>query len=836
MKFFRFFFAITLFISSHFLSAQPSPEWNSSQILSQLHQLNTVGSVLYIAAHPDDENTRLIAYLTKGLHLRTGYLSITRGDGGQNLIGNEQGEALGLIRTQELLAARRIDGAEQFFTRANDFGFSKNPTETLKLWDKEKVLSDMVWTIRRFKPDVIICRFPTTGEGGHGHHTASAILALEAFDAAADATKFSEQLTETTTWQAKRILWNTFNFGGNNTTAPDQLKLDVGKYNPLLGNSYGEIASKSRTMHKSQGFGTALQRGENVEYFKFLKGDLTPKISPFDELNFTWSRFPVMTDLTQKINNVITKFNPEHPENSIKELKTIYEYLSFIKVPDQTLLHWVQYQKTKLEEIILQCAGVWAEAYTSDFSATPSDTIKVTAQIIARSSAKVKLEKITVSNNTTAINKYLPANQMESITTNSVIEANHDYTNPYWLQEPHTNTMYTVNSQNLIDKPENTPALSAVYTIDINGLTMQITRPISYKWTDPVKGELYRPFEILPPVVLSTTTDLMIFTSNLPQRFDITVKANKDDISGKLILTAPSGWKITLENPQLSLNKKGDEIRLYGFIQKDENAQDGELKIAFQVGEKLYHQTITRIEYDHIPYQFFLSDTQIKLTSFSLNKGATSIGYIPGAGDKVAECLALAGYQVTILTNELLEKDDLTKYTAIIAGVRAFNVNKDLKTFHDKFMNYMQQGGNFIVQYNTNNRLAPLTEQIGPFPFTITTTRVTDENAPVKILQPKHRVVTQPNIITQQDFDHWVQERGIYFASEIDARYERIFEMNDPNEKASDGSLIIGTHGKGHFVYTGLAFFRELPAGVAGAYRLLANLINLNSIEKQQPK
>src|SRR6201993_720243 len=325
-----------LFVSISLLHAHAQQEWNASEILQNIEKLNVCGSVLYIAAHPDDENTRLLAYLSKERKLRTGYLSCTRGDGGQNLIGKEQGEMLGLVRTQELLAARRIDGAEQFFTRANDFGFSKNPKETFSIWNKDSILADVVLAIRKFKPDVIICRFPTTGEGGHGHHTASAILALEAFDAAADPTKFPEQLAYTQTWQAKRIFWNTFNFGGTNTTAPDQLKIDVGVFNPLLGKSYGEIAADSRSMHKSQGFGSAKVRGESIEYFKQLKGDKA-NTDLFESINQTWARFTATASLQKTIDDGIKKYNPQLPEKIVADLVAIYKELKQLDESDANI-------------------------------------------------------------------------------------------------------------------------------------------------------------------------------------------------------------------------------------------------------------------------------------------------------------------------------------------------------------------------------------------------------------------------------------------------------------------------------------------------------------------
>ena len=378
--------AILLFISGS-IFAQTAPPADLATIEQNFKKLNVLGSVLYVAAHPDDENTRLLAYFAQEKHYRTGYLSLTRGDGGQNLIGNEQGELLGLIRTQELLAARRVDGAEQFFSRANDFGFSKGPGETLRIWDKEKVLSDVVWVIRKFRPDVIICRFPTTGEGGHGHHTASAILAQEAFTAAADPKRFPEQLKYVQVWQAKRLLWNTFNFGSVNTTNPDQFKVDVGGYNPILGKGYGEIAAESRSNHKTQGFGSAKTRGDAVEYFKTILGD-APKADLMDGVNTTWGRTGNET-IGDDIAAINRNLDPEHPDKSVPKLVSLLGRVE--KVQD---VYWRDLKTKELSEQIAACAGLWVECYSAAPVYAVGDLIPVNMQIILRSKTNVKLDII----------------------------------------------------------------------------------------------------------------------------------------------------------------------------------------------------------------------------------------------------------------------------------------------------------------------------------------------------------------------------------------------------------------------------------------------------------
>jgi LmbE family N-acetylglucosaminyl deacetylase len=818
------------------LNAQNTSELTSSEIVLNLKKLNTVGSVLYIAAHPDDENTRLLGYLAKEKKLRTGYLSLTRGDGGQNLIGKEQSELLGLIRTQELLAARRVDGAEQFFTRANDFGFSKNPEETFSIWNKESILSDVVWAIRKFKPDVIICRFPTTGEGGHGHHTASAILAVEAFEAAADASKFPSQLNYTEVWQAKRIFWNTFNFGGNNTTSADQLKIDVGVFNPLIGKSFGEVAAQSRSMHKSQGFGSTPQRGGNIEYFKFLKGE-EAKTDVFENINFTWARFSSTSKLDQQITACIQQFDVQAPEKSVPALIQIYRSLSDISETDPTIRYWKIKKLQETQQLILSCAGLWIEANTADYIGIPETEVLINAQIIHRNKVAVQLNKISfLSQTDTTTQLKLNDNELYTFKHKEKLSTSLPYSNPYWLNEAHAPGIYTVNDPQLIGLAENESATVVTFDIDVQGLNLKILRKLVYKSTDPVKGEVYRPFEVLPPATVNMNEKVLVFNSNAAKSLQLIVKANAANVSGKLELSAPAGWDVSIKNPDFKLVNKGDEQIIDAVITLRNATADGELKAVLSISEKKYTKSIQRIEYDHIPYQFILADSKAKLVHLDLKKTGTNIGYISGAGDDVPACLKQIGYTVTILTDELLSKEDLSKYSAIVTGVRAYNTNDRLPIYYTKLMEYVTKGGNLIVQYNTNGRGEQLTNKIGPYPFTVSRDRVTDEHAEVKITNPKHTVLNFPNVITANDFEGWIQERGIYFASDLDKNYETVFSMHDANEKSSDGSLIIAKYGKGNFVYSGLVFFRELPAGISGAYRLFANLLSLPPNETEKIK
>ncbi|MGI4805003.1 MAG: PIG-L family deacetylase [Janthinobacterium lividum] len=808
---------IILFLSCFFQRnfAQTAPPTDRVSIEQELKKLPVLGSVLYIAAHPDDENTRLLAYLAQEKHYRTGYLALTRGDGGQNLIGNEQGELLGLIRTQELLAARCVDGAEQFFTRAKDFGFSKGPEETLKIWDREKILGDVVWVIRKFRPDVMICRFPTTGEGGHGHHTASAILAQEAFTAAADPKRFPEQLKFVQPWQAKRLLWNTFNFGGNDTTSPDQYKIDVGVYNTLLGKGYGEIAADSRSNHKSQGFGTAKQRGSSYEYFKTILGD-APRTDLMDGINTTWKRVAGGDEINIRVNDLQKSFNAENPAKSLPLLMDIYA--STQKLTDA---YWKMQKLKELNLLIPACAGLWLESYSANPTYALGDSISISNQIINRSGSPVRFVATIIGKQTKTFDKLLPANQLLTVENTALAQK---ISQPYWLDKPLVHESYAIENQDLVGFPENPDPVTVNWQFVIYGHLITLQRQVMYKYVSPVRGEVYQPLEITPPVTANLDQQDYIFNSNQPKQVVVKLKSFTN-ANGNISLKAPSGWKITPANTSFTDKKLGDEwTAVFSISSGISKTETDTIQAITQVNGKTYTQGITRILYEHIPNITYFPPSQAKLVNVDLKIAGKRIGYLPGAGDLVPEALQQVGYQVTTLNENEILNGNLSIFDAIIIGVRAFNINTRLPVEQPKLMEYVKNGGTLLVQYNNNNGL--VTNEIGPYPFRVVNVRVTDENAPVTILNPTDPILNYPNKIISQDFKGWIQERGIYFATDIDPKYRTVLQMNDSNEQPSKGSLLVADYGKGRFVYTSLVFFRELPAGVPGAYRLFINLIS----------
>nr|WP_294796048.1 PIG-L family deacetylase [uncultured Mucilaginibacter sp.] len=821
MKHLKLLAAILLLSSA--VRAQTAPPSDPGTILQELKKLDVLGSVLYVAAHPDDENTRLLAYLALEKHYRTGYLALTRGDGGQNLIGNEQSELLGLIRTQELLAARRMDGAEQFFSRANDFGFSKGPEETLKIWDHEKVLGDAVWVIRKFRPDIIICRFTTTGEGGHGHHTSSAIIAQEAFAAAADPKRFPEQLKYTQVWQAKRLLVNGANFGGANTEGP--FRMSTGAYNTALGKGYGEVSADSRSNHKTQGFGSAKQRGDAQETFRTILGD-APTTDLMDGVNTTWTRVKGGEGISAEIAAIKKNLDIDHPEKSIPALLALLTKVEAVSDP-----YWKEQKSKGLKDLIAACAGLWFEAYAPQATYAAGDSIAVTAQLYTPYELPISTMRINTGGpaSNVTVNRdgfIIPPGKLlvKQLTEKEVKIPLTKTTQPYWLESPHPIGIYTINDETKAGNPENPDAPSVKFTFIIDGKELSYSRKLMYKYVDPAKGEIYQPVVVAPPVAANIINADYVFNTQQPQTVQIKMQAFTK-ASGSISLKPIAGWKISPEKIDFTDKAKGDEwVASFTVTPADSKPKSSTLQAVVKVGGKDWSLGIQRILYDHVPAITLFPPAETRLINLDLKTAGKKIGYIAGAGDLVAEALMQVGYEVHQLTESDIMNADLSVYDAIVTGVRAYNVNKRLAVMQPRLMDYVNKGGNLVVQYNNPNGLA--TPNIGPYPFRPVNQRVTDENAAVTFLDPTNPVLNYPNKITQADFEGWIQERGLYFVSNIDPQYKSILQMNDPGEQPNPGSLIVGDYGKGRFIYTSLVFFRELPAGVPGAYKLFVNLLS----------
>ncbi|HWK05650.1 MAG TPA: PIG-L family deacetylase [Puia sp.] len=798
------------------LSAQAPVTITSAEIYLRLKKLNVLGSVLYVAAHPDDENSRLIAYMAKDRLYRTGYLSMTRGDGGQNLIGDEQGVELGLIRTQEMLAARRVDGADQFFARAFDFGFTKSTEEALKTWDKEKILSDVVWVIRKFQPDVIITRFPEDSRAGHGHHSASAVLAHEAFTAAADPSRFPEQFKYgVQPWQAKRILWNTFRFGSFNTTSEDQLKIDVGNYNPILGKSYGELAAESRTNHKSQGAALTPARGQSMEYFQAVAGD-TAHGDPMENVVTSWSRVAGGKKIEGLVDRLIRGYSLLHPENSVPGLVNVYKKITQLKDS-----YWKTQKLKEVKQLIEACSGLWLEAVVSGPYAVQGDSLSVTFVLNNRLNAPIAVREISVDSYDTVYRQQLEGDKNYLFSHKIFVSPQKEVTQPYWLAAEMSPGSFNVRDQRLIGDPQSAPAYEVKFRLTVDGEELVLTRPVQYKYTDAVKGEQYEPLTVLPPVTAQFDPALLLFTDGEEKGFRTeTVSHSGQAALPEMELTPTAGLsvqqKTMMATGSWSAKPTGNGA---GLVMAD--------LLFDHNGRKDTALQLRTLSYDHIPRIDYFRPAVEKFVMADVKTAGHRIGYIEGAGDKVPQALEQMGYEVVLLKEKDITAASLKSFDAILTGVRAYDVHDWLSARHDALMEYVKGGGNLIVQYNREN-LGQMKSNIGPYPFAVSNIRVTDENASVRFLQPEHSILNYPNKISDKDFEGWIQERGIYFAGQTDPAYETVLAMKDPGEQEQKGSLIIANFGKGKFVYTGLVFFRELPAGVPGAYRLLANIIALN--------
>ena len=826
-KLVSFYILIFLFSVQTIIAQQP-PKPNAVEIYNQIQKLNFLGSVLYIAAHPDDENTRLISYLSNEKKAQTGYLSLTRGDGGQNLIGPELRELLGVIRTQELIEARKIDGGEQFFSRANDFGYSKNPDETLKIWDKDQVLSDIIWTIRKFQPDVIINRFDHRSPGTtHGHHTSSAMLSVEAFDKVNNASIFPNQLDLVKIWQPKRMFFNTswWFYGSKEkfekADKTNLIKLEIGTYYQSVGKSNQEIAALSRSRHQSQGFGSTGTRGEENEYLELLKGDIpSDKTNIFDGIDTTWNRLKGGKEIGDLLQNVETNFDFKNPSTSIPKLKQAYDLIQNLE--DN---HWKTIKSEEIKRIIMGCTGLYLEAVAENQDAAPESFIKVKLEAINRSAIKINWKAIQTfpASVNTLITTELENNK--SVTKNIELELPRDidYTNAYWLNEKGTIGLYRVDDQKKIGIPDVIRQVKVTFLIEINGTTIPFDKNVIYKYNDDVKGEIYQPLDIVPEVTSSITEKVHIFNNSKAKTVIVKVKAGKDNLQGNVKLETPASWSVSPSEIPFAVAKKGEEILAVFSVSPSNNASEISIKSVVTVDGKRFDKEKIDINYSHIYKQIVLKSAEAKGIRLKIKTKNEKIAYIMGAGDEVPKSLAQMGYEVTLLKPEEITTAKLENFDVVMTGIRAYNVINLLAFKQNILLDFVKNGKTMIVQYNTTDDL--VTKNIAPFSLKISRDRVTEENAEIHFLNPNHPILNYPNKITVDDFKGWTQEQGLYYPNEWDSNFTPILSANDKDETPKNGALLVAKYGKGNYIYTGLSFFRELPEGVPGAFRLLANMI-----------
>jgi len=808
--------SIFIFLTTLVALAQAPQKLNAVEIYEQVQKLNFLGKVLYVAAHPDDENTKLITYFSNYYHAQTAYLSLTRGDGGQNLIGTELREKLGAIRTQELLAARRIDGGEQFFTRANDFGFSKEPNETFAIWNKNEVMEDVIQVIETFRPDIIVNRFSHNTPGTtHGHHTASAMLSMAAFDLV--------------NYKPKRIFFNTsWWFYGSQEAfdAADKSKLlaiNSNVFYPLQGKSNNEIAALSRSQHKCQGFGTLGSRGDETEYLELLKGNLPSNNNLFEGIDTSWNRVQGGTEIGKIVNEIEKNFNFGNPAVHIPNLIKAYELIQ--KLEDT---HWKEIKTKQIIKIIEACSGLFMEAIATTETTTKDSNFDLNIEVINRSQSNVKLVAVNVLHikNETK-NTVLKNNEKLNFQIKDIQIGDHaEMSNLFWLKEKQTEGMYQVSNKSIRILPEISSNFPVVFTIEMEGKTIDIVKNIGYKFNNPDDGETYVPFTVLPAVTSTIEPKVIIFNSTQPKEITVEIKAHKSNVSGKLSLDIPSDWKVIPKEIPFEIASKNEDKKFTFTLYPTKNEMTSKIAAKVQIGNEINNKEVITIQYPHIPKQTILVNSESKIVKLDIEIKGKNIGYIMGAGDEVNTSLENLGFTVTTINPTEITEDYLKRFDAILLGIRAFNVVDELKYKNKILFNYVSNGGNLIVQYNTTNNL--VTKEIAPYELVLSRDRVTDENAKVTFLTPNHPVLNYPNKITEKDFTGWVQEQGLYYPNKWSNEFIPILASNDEGETSKKGALVIAKYGKGHYMYTGLSFFRELPQGVNGAYRLLANMIALD--------
>lgn len=820
-----------LFLLVNLSYAQKPSKPGSGEIYNKILRLHKVGTIMYLAAHPDDENTRLITWLSNHEHLETVYLSLTRGDGGQNLIGTEIGDLLGILRTEELLMARSVDGGKQWFSRANDFGFSKKASETLKIWNKKEVLSDVVKAIRYWQPDIIIERFPAdTNVATHGHHTSSAILGLEAFDITADQTKYPNSALKYGTWQASRIYFNTSYFFYKSQAEFEKAdkselaSLNIGNYYPLLGKSNNEIAAESRSMHKCQAFGSIGSRDQQKEYLQFLKGTATKnKDEIFEGIDMSWNRLKGGEAVNKMIQDILDQYDYVHPDKSLSKLVDLYNFI-------QKNVESSMKKDKKLEElkdIISNVLGLFIETIAAEPFSTRDAKLKLKLEATNRSDQAVQLTRIKIEPQIwdTSINLSLLKEKVNFIEKTITIPPDFGFTGPYWVSTPPSNGMYTVKTDSLIGMPESPRVLKTVFTIKVNNTLLTYAKPIVHKNEDPVKGEIYTPFDVVPDVYITPMAEVVIFPNNSPKTIQVKLTAAKDFVKGNLSIATNRDWAVTNNVQGFELLKKGEEKILSFEVQPPAQGSQDKVNFIAKVGNQTFDKRMTEVSYDHIPTQRVIKPALANWVREDIDCAAKEVAYLQGTGDKVPEALKELGIKVTIIKPEELNLSNLQTYDALLIGIRAYNTVNALAVKKEVLKSYMEKGGTVVTQYNTNYDL--VTQDIGPYPFTISRGRVTDENAKITLTDPANILFQFPNKIEDKDFDGWIQERGLYFLTTDDSHYKKLITVNDPGEAPLDGSYLYAPVGDGHYIYTSLSLFRELPAGVPGAYKLIANMLSI---------
>ena len=883
-----------MLLSTLLVAPAEVPEDRGAMGLSQaLNRLDVIASVLHTGAHPDDENSALLASLSRGKGARVAYLSATRGDGGQNLLGTELFEALGVIRTEELLAARRADHGLQFFTPVYEFGFSKSADEAFEKWGREAMLGDFVRVIRQFRPEIIVSRFRGTSADGHGHHQAAGIITQEAFKAAADPARFPEFGKP---WQAKKLYLNGGGGGQGNaqnanasgTPAPVSITVSTGDFDLALGRSYAEIAAEGRSLHRSQGQGTVQNRGpsntslqlvqksvevaDNADLFAGVLYKL-PDLAQLEP-----SLGSDLTQLEQRITAIHQKANLARPSDLVPDLIAGLKQIQQIRsraTNDQSKF-LLQQKEGDFQEAVRLSGGLVLDVLVDDETVTPGQQFRATVSIINGgpynyTGAAVNFDlppgwEATLQPPQTEgpggrggrgggaaqagqgggargggqrgggaaaapvqqPGVVSPGQKYDQVYAIKV-PANATFTQPYWLREPRKGDRFVWPAGSAVNMPFDPALLMTRASLNYDGASISLEKTAEFRSSDRMYGEERADIKVVPALSVRITPDVAVIPLGGKRQKEFTVNIENQSttgVDGDVRLVVPQGWTVSPATQPVKFTRQGEKASAQFMVTAPAVGGDFKVRAIARIGSQEFQTGYTVVAYPHIEAHYLYAPAESTVEVFDVKTAISSLGYIEGVGDTVPDALRQLGINVVMLTPQDLATGDLSKFPTIVLGVRAYSARDDVRSYNKRLLDYVSNGGNLVVQYNRSEDVGNL--QFGPYPFTINNNdRVTKEEAPVKVLQPSHPVFNVPNKITPGDFDGWVQERGTYFMRTWDPRYTPLLESGDPGEMPLEGGLVTVKYGKGTYTYTGYVFFRELPAGIKGAYRLFANLVSL---------
>ena len=853
----------------------------ASGLGQKLKRLQTTASAMHTGAHPDDEDSALLAYLARRDQARAAYLSLNRGEGGQNVIGQELFETLGVIRTEELLQARRLDGAQQFFTSVMDYGFSKKREEAARIWGEKAVLSDMVRAIRMFRPLVIISRFTGTPADGHGQHQLAGYLTPQAYKAAADPTQFPEQIQEgLRPWQAKKLyVGEGFFRSADNIPG---LTINTGEYDPLIGRSYFEIAMEGRSQHKTQEMGTLELRGRQTSGLRLLDATsprVTNETDVFDGIDTSITGIPKLVGwnddtIDAQLRNVqsaaakaLASYDPYNPGKIVPTLieglrdlrKARRQVAAKMSVGQNEALADTDFllaqKEREFSEAIQAASGIVVDASSDAETIVPGDKTGVAVRVFAPQGTIVKATSamIQAPQGWTVDNAPAPTPQpnqgfrpRDEAALNTYYftlssPANASYTQPYWLESPRQNFTFNWSAPDAEkNMPFQSPLARAEVKLDVGGEEITVTKPVQYRYADPIRGELRRDLNVVPLVSVGLDSDLLIAPlSPKAQKQKMVVSVTNDasrQTSGTVKLNLPSGWTATPASAPFDLKQKNQKAAVTFDVTIPANAKTGSYNIGASatVGGQTFNQTMQEIAYPHIQTHRRYAPAEVAVKVFDLKVAPVKVGYIMGSGDQVPAAIRRMGLDVTMLDEKDISTGNLSRFDTIVVGIRASQVRPDFVANNQRLLDFVNGGGTLIVQYQQPDYIA---KNLAPFPAKmesvtkgsqrLSNVRVTDENAPVRILVPDHPIFNYPNKIAPSDWEGWVQERNLYNFSSFDARYTPLLESHDEGEPESNGGLVYARIGKGIYVYNSYSFFRQLPTGNPGAYRLFANMLSL---------